>query len=329
MPAPGRTTARNSSPGHTGTTPKRQVARTSRGGPPIPKKHTNLPHVDIEMTPHNTDFDITRFKNMTHTEEMPHGAIDIHCNNNMVSALFDINIGELQRFEKYDSVQMRRQLSEPFKIGELWWMLGIEKELHSEPDLDCSDNVMDATNTDKNDCDDSDDEPMIDIVVHLFCLSIECDFDQGHGYPILMPIRRGENMFSAESGLTFGNPTSFVRLPGSINFFIESGRSNGARTIILGGGNGLIMDGKQHYPLHATVLEDHHDYVPVVNSTAIKVGVEFVEGIPTISESLEEKDDRKRSAAKNEIDVNIDEAKSKEDGTTKKSRNETHNQYEM
>ena len=89
------------------------------------------------------------------------------------------------------------------------------------------------------------------------------------------------------------------------------------------------MDGKQHYPLHATVLEDHHDYVPVVNSAAIKVGVEFVEGIPTISESLEEKDDRKRSAAKNEIDVNIDEAKSKEDGTTKKSRNETYNQYEM
>ena len=83
------------------------------------------------------------------------------------------------------------------------------------------------------------------------------------------------------------------------------------------------MDGKQHYPLHATVLEDHHDYIPVVNSTAIKVGVEFVGGIPTTSESSEEKDNRKRSTAKNKIDVNIGEAKSEEDGMTKKSRNET------
>ena len=50
--------------------------------------------------------------------------------------------------------------------------------------------------------------------------------------------------------------------------------------------------------------------------------------IRTISESSEEKDDRKRSAAKNKIDVNIDEAKSEEDGTTKK-RDETYNQCEM
>ena len=50
--------------------------------------------------------------------------------------------------------------------------------------------------------------------------------------------------------------------------------------------------------------------------------------IRTISESSEEKDDRKRSAAKNKIDVNIDEAKSEEDGMTKK-RDETYNQCEM
>ena len=66
-----------------------------------------------------------------------------------------------------------------------------------------------------------------------------------------------------------------------------TGKSKGARTITLGRGNGLIMDGKQHYPLRATVLEDHHDYIPVLNSPAIKVGIEFVGDTPTMSESAE------------------------------------------
>ena len=49
------------------------------------------------------------------------------------------------------------------------------------------------------------------------------------------------------------------------------------------------MDGKQHCPLRATVLEDHHDdYIPVLTSSdAIKVGIEFVGDIPTMSESAE------------------------------------------
>ena len=57
---------------------------------------------------------------------------------------------------------------------------------------------------------------------------------------------------------------------------------------MLGGGDGLLMDGRQHYPLCATVLEDHHDYIPVLNSSAIKVGIEFVKDIPTISQLAEE-----------------------------------------
>ena len=126
-----------------------------------------------------------------------------------------------------------------------------------------------------------------DAVADLFCLSIKCDFDRDHSHPIMMPIRRGENVFCTESGLTFGNPAHSVQLPGSINFFLTSGKSKGARTITLGRGNGLIMDGKQHYPLRATVLEDHHDYIPVLNSPAIKVGIEFVGDIPTMSESAE------------------------------------------
>lgn len=273
--------------------PNKQVARIEYG-PGKPKKHSNLPQIDIKMTPQDSEFDTTRFKNMAHPhpEEMPLGAIDICSCDNMVSAIFDINIGKLRRFDECNDVKMRRQLSEPFKVGNIWWMLGIEKILHSD---DCANDNCDTIDWSYNDNDDSDsnndDDPTIDIIVHLFCLSIKCDFDQEHdkvGHPIRMPIRRGNNIFSPEHGKTFGPPANFVRLPGSINFFIESGRSNGTRTIVLGGGNGLTMDGKQHYPLCATVLEDHHDYIAVVNSSAIKVGVEFVGNIPTISDSDEE-----------------------------------------
>ena len=189
---------------------------------------------------------------------------------------------------------LRRQLSEPFLVGDVWWMLGIEKKLHSQADMDRSNDDSDDDDIgnkkktiNENDDSDDDDEPTIDIDIHLFCLSIKCDFDRDHSHPIMMPIRRGENVFCTESGLTFGNPAHSVQLPGSINFFLTSGKSKGARTITLGRGNGLIMDGKQHYPLRATVLEDHHDYIPVLNSPAIKVGIEFVGDIPTMSESAE------------------------------------------
>ena len=276
-----------------GTKARRVQVRTSAPGGLAPKKHPNLQPISIEMIPQDNEFDMTRFDNMRHVEEFPHNASDICCSNNMVSALFDINIGDLKKFGNIPDEQLRRQLSEPFLVGDVWWMLGIEKKLHSQADMDRSnddsddDDIGNKKKTNNENDDSDDDEPTIDIDIHLFCLSIKCDFDRDHSHPIMMPIRRGENVFCTESGLTFGNPAHSVQLPGSINFFLTSGKSKGARTITLGRGNGLIMDGKQHYPLRATVLEDHHDYIPVLNSPAIKVGIEFVGDIPTMSESAE------------------------------------------
>ena len=163
----------------------KQTAR--KGGPPLPTNHAasargsrGAAKPPSELVDTRTDPSVFGIIGNAEPIEHPHGARDVRCTADTATAFFDIGLHDLKNFDNIDQGRLARlQISEPFVIGGIWWVMGIDKR-HL-----CSSRAR--------------------IVAHLFCVSLEHRLSNGNlnSFPLRWKINRGTNVFDAESGEAF------------------------------------------------------------------------------------------------------------------------------
>ena len=146
--------------------PNRQVARKSAPARGV--------EVNSEDSPTRTEIrtDLEQFGTIDYSEpiELPHGARQVQTTVDTATAFFDIRLSDLSDFDNITRGRFaRHQISEPFEIAGLWWVLGIEKKAQF--------------NSSRS-----------QICAHLFCISLQhrLSASRVRSFPLRWKIHRGD-----------------------------------------------------------------------------------------------------------------------------------------
>ena len=200
--------------------------------------------------------------------EYPHGAREVRCTADTATAYFDIGLQHLTNFDDIEEGRFaRHQISEPFVIGGLWWVLGIDRK-----------SVRYSLNRSQ-------------IVAHLFCVSLETRL---HGtnhssFPLRWKIIRDTNVFDALSGEAFHVPGSdvsahVVQITGSFAFLLKTGNISGTSENVNFGGNPMYLHctDTAPRPICGEVLHSVSENEDLLGGDKLRLTVKFLGELPTL-----------------------------------------------
>lgn len=234
MNPPKKQTARKSLPSGYVPPPKTvQTARMSLGGGPPPGARKKDPITDTRTA-------LEEFGTIDLSEpiELPHGARDVRCTDDTATAIFDIPLSHLRDFGDIDAGRFaRHQISEPFFIAGLWWVLGIEKKTQHPSSRS-------------------------QFTAQLFCVSLKHRLSATSlkEFPLRWKINRGDHVFCAETGQAFDAIDGLVLVKGSFAFSIETGLISGTSSLIDFAGQPFVLHGAGHQSICGIVLDSVSDY---------------------------------------------------------------------
>jgi len=213
-------------------TVRQRVARKSVG------RGVERPQNPNELTEIRTNLEDFGTIDQSEPVELPHGARDVRCTVDSATAFFDISLSDLSDFNDTEGRLARHQISEPFTIAGLWWVLGIEKK------------ILFTSSRSK-------------VVAQLFCISLQHRLSPNSllTYPLRFKIHRGDNVFCAETGQAFDMSPGLVQVSGSFAFSMETGSVRGTSSVVEFGGQPLVLHGASHQPICGIVLDSVSDHV--------------------------------------------------------------------
>lgn len=222
--------------------PNRQVARKSA---PRAGVEVNAPTVRTEIRT-----DLEQFGTIDFSEpiERPHGARQVQTTDDTATAFFDIPLSDLVAFDNITRGRFaRHQISEPFEIAGLWWVLGIESKAQF--------------NSSRS-----------QICAHLFCISLQhrLSATRVRSFPLRWKIHRGEKVFCAETGQAFDDLDGLIQVPGTFIFSMVTGTITGTSNVVEFGGHPLVLHGADVQPICGMVLGS------VSNNDMLRLGGDLI-----------------------------------------------------